>query len=98
LVARAWDIDGINARYADFLEQFRPEPKPHGEAEAFREYVSVLHEYRKFLFLDPGLPLVLQPKGFLALEAAELFRSRKAHLAPLVNAYVERTFEALPLQ
>ena len=65
--------------------------------ETYREYVSVLHEYRKFLFLDPGLPLVLQPKGFLALEAAGLFRSRKAQLAPLVNAYVERTFEVLPV-
>jgi phenylacetic acid degradation operon negative regulatory protein len=98
LVARAWDIAGINARYADFLEHFRLEPKAQDEAEAFREYVKVLHEYRKFLFLDPGLPTVLQPKGFLALEAAELFRSRKAQLAPLVDAYVERTFEALPLQ
>jgi phenylacetic acid degradation operon negative regulatory protein len=71
-------------------------PEPASEGEAFREYVLVLHEYRKFLFTDPGLPVSLQPEGFLALEAAQLFRSRRAMLELLVSAYVNRTFEGFP--
>ena len=96
LVTRAWDIPGMNARFQAFLGHFGPEPKPATDADAFREYVSILHEYRKFLFTDPGLPMALQPEGFLALEAAKLFRSRRASLALPVNAYVARTFEGLP--
>jgi phenylacetic acid degradation operon negative regulatory protein len=96
LVERAWDIPAINARYADFLERFQAEPEARSDEDAFRAYVTVLHEYRKFLFTDPGLPLALQPKGFLGLEAAKLFRSRKASLSPQVDRFVSRTFQGLP--
>jgi phenylacetic acid degradation operon negative regulatory protein len=96
LVERAWDVPGMNARYAAFLEQFRAEPSPKTDEDAFRAFVTVLHEYRKFLFSDPGLPLTLQPEGFLGLEAARLFRERKSKLAPRVQRFVEQTFEGLP--
>lgn len=96
LVERAWDVASINARYAVFLEQFGTKPAPQSDENAFRDFVTVLHEYRKFLFFDPGLPMVLQPDGFLGLDAARLFRERKAMLAPLVEGFVERTFEGLP--
>lgn len=97
LVTRAWDVPAINARYAAFLERFRDAPQPEDDADAFRAYVQVLHEYRKFLFLDPGLPPELQPPGFLEPEATRLFRERRAALAPLVDAFVRRTFEGLPV-
>jgi phenylacetic acid degradation operon negative regulatory protein len=96
LVARAWDIPGMNARYAAFLTQFGSQPSPQTDEHAFRDFVTVLHEYRKFLFFDPGLPLSLQPDGFLGLEAAKLFRDRKSRLAPRVQRFVEQTFEGLP--
>jgi phenylacetic acid degradation operon negative regulatory protein len=96
LVERAWDIPAINARYADFLERFQAEPEARSDEDAFRAYVTVLHEYRKFLFTDPGLPLALQPEGFLGLEAATLFRSRKASLSLHVDRFVSRTFKGLP--
>ena len=98
LVSRAWDVAALNGAFRAFLERFASEPKVRSDGEAFREYVAVLHEYRKFLFTDPGLPPALQPDGFLAHEAARLFRSRRAALEPMVGAYVERTFEGYPEQ
>ena len=97
LVERAWNVPAINARYAAFLKEFGTQPEPTSDEDAFRAFVTVLHEYRKFLFSDPGLPLALQPEGFLGLEAARLFRDRKASLAPRVQAFVDCTFEGLPV-
>lgn len=96
LVGRAWDLQETDRRYAGFLEAFREEPRPDTDEAAFREYVRALHEYRKFLFRDPGLPPELQPRGFRGPEAARLFRARRLALASRVDAFVARTFEAPP--
>jgi phenylacetic acid degradation operon negative regulatory protein len=96
LITATWDVAALNARYDAFLADFAVEPQVTHDNEAFSVYVRFLHEYRKFLFVDPDLPLELQPTSWRSLEAARLFRSRRTQLEPLFSSFVERTFEGVP--
>lgn len=49
---------------------------------AFVERTRLVHEYRKFLFDDPGLPAELLPADWPASAAARLFRDLDRLLAP----------------
>jgi phenylacetic acid degradation operon negative regulatory protein len=77
-VARWWDLDGVNARYAEFLAQFsdaqarwkRSESAPR---TAFEIYVPMLTVWRRLPYLDPGLPPELLPEGWNGARAADLF-------------------------
>ena len=68
LVRRSWDLDALSASYRSFLDHHRPvgdavarrRTAIAGE-EAFTLYTHALHEWRKFPYLDPGLPLELLP-------------------------------------
>jgi len=61
LVARAWDLDGLAAGYAAFLDAFRPfldrlgrvEPTPR---QAFRLRILLVHAWRRAILRDPLLP------------------------------------------
>jgi phenylacetic acid degradation operon negative regulatory protein len=78
-VARWWDLEGINARYAEFLDQFsdaqaRWKRSDDGPRTAFEIYVPMLTVWRRLPYLDPGLPLDLLPEGWNGGPAADLFR------------------------
>jgi phenylacetic acid degradation operon negative regulatory protein len=92
VVQQVWDVQALNARFEVFLQAFSSLAKPETPQAAFCAYVQMLHEYRKFLFLAPDLPLELQPEVWRSKEAATLFRTHKKSLEPLVNAFVENTF------
>ncbi|GLZ13000.1 PaaX family transcriptional regulator [Actinomadura sp. NBRC 104425] len=75
LVARAWDLAEVDSRYAAFLEEFsglRPGP---GD-ETLLAQVRLVHEWRRFPFLDPQLPDELLPPGWIGRRARELFDER----------------------
>jgi phenylacetic acid degradation operon negative regulatory protein len=48
-----------------------------------------VHEWRKFLFSDPGLPPQLLPPRWPGTQAAELFDSAAARLLPAAAAFVD---------
>jgi phenylacetic acid degradation operon negative regulatory protein len=57
--ARAWDVEELTRRYSEFVSAFRPyEGSRDGldEREAFLVRTRVVHAFRQFPFLDPGLP------------------------------------------
>lgn len=61
LVKKCWDLSEINTRYRQFINAYgsraeaaRISPPP--PEEAFVEKTRLVHEYRKFLFIDPRLP------------------------------------------
>jgi phenylacetic acid degradation operon negative regulatory protein len=62
LVARAWDLSGLEDRYAAFVAEFSGFVARGGrarrleDAEAFRVRTLVMHLFRGFPFLDPELP------------------------------------------
>jgi phenylacetic acid degradation operon negative regulatory protein len=75
LVAQAWDVEEISAHYEAFIEEFgglAPEP---GDAVLLAQ-TRLVHEWRRFPFLDPRLPYDLLPPGWSGTRAAALFQSR----------------------
>jgi phenylacetic acid degradation operon negative regulatory protein len=77
-VARWWDLEGINARYAEFLGRFsdaqaRWKRSENGPRTAFEIYVPMLTVWRRLPYLDPGLPPDLLPEGWNGGRAADLF-------------------------
>jgi phenylacetic acid degradation operon negative regulatory protein len=84
-VARWWDLEGINAQYADFLDRFadaqaRWERSGDRSRTAFEIYVPMLTVWRRLPYLDPGLPPDLLPAGWNGGRAADLFSSLDALL------------------
>jgi phenylacetic acid degradation operon negative regulatory protein len=78
-VRQWWDLDGLSAKYAQFIERYRPLSQRvarhglPGDQQAFREYVSMLIAWQRLPYLDPGLPLELLPAGWSGVSAGNLF-------------------------
>jgi phenylacetic acid degradation operon negative regulatory protein len=72
MVARAWDLRRVEERYREFITQFES-VAPAGGDETLCAQVRLVHEWRRFPFLDPVLPGELLPAGWEGARAAELF-------------------------
>lgn len=75
MVARAWDLAAIGARYEAFVGEFdglRPGP---GDGVLLAQ-ARLVHEWRRFVFADPVLPSRLLPQGWSGHRAARLFHDR----------------------
>lgn len=75
LVARAWDLPEIAARYERFLATFA-DLEPADDTEALLSQIHLVHEWRRFPFLDPQLPTTLLPEDWVGRRARELFHDR----------------------
>ncbi len=108
LVKRCWELDSINQQYEGFITKYRPRLETHrlrleaGETidagECFVERFTLIHEYRKFPFLDPELPTELLPEGWLGREAAAIFREYHQLLAAKANDFFDSVYEDVPGQ
>lgn len=102
LVKSCWDIDNINAKYEEFITVYSKKYVVdknkilNGEmtdAACFVERAKLVHQYRKFLFIDPGLPEELLPSKWLGGHAASLFSDYYKTLAEPANQFFESVFE-----
>jgi phenylacetic acid degradation operon negative regulatory protein len=75
LVAEAWDLKAVADAYRAFLRRFTRRC-PLDVAATFRAQTQLVHEWRKFPFLDPDLPESLLPGHWPRRHAHDLFRSR----------------------
>jgi phenylacetic acid degradation operon negative regulatory protein len=75
LVARAWDLPEIAARYDRFLVTFA-DLDPADDTEALLSQIHLVHEWRRFPFLDPQLPTALLPDDWAGRTARELFHDK----------------------
>jgi hypothetical protein len=57
------------------------------DEEAFVERLWLVHDYRKFTYLDPGLPSELVPAHWPGTTAAAVFREYYALLGPKSQRY-----------
>jgi phenylacetic acid degradation operon negative regulatory protein len=73
LVDQAWDLRDIAARYETFLADFATARPGAGEA-AMLTQIRLVHEWRRFPFLDPQLPAELLPPDWIGTRAAAVFR------------------------
>jgi phenylacetic acid degradation operon negative regulatory protein len=81
LIGDAWDLEALEHRYEDFLSTFEP-LRPASPQDAFVALTQLVHEWRKFPFLDPGLPTRLLPRRWSGDRARKLFEDRRRSWAP----------------
>lgn len=77
MVAAAWNLTDIAARYQRFTEQFG-RLRPRTGDDVLRAQIQLVHEWRRFPFLDPQLPSELLPTRWSGTRATELFNTRHA--------------------
>jgi len=102
LASRCWDLEGIDRRYQAFVEKYRPlfeeltERRDVADSECFVQRFLLIHEYRKFFFIDPELPAELVPECWHGFAARDLFHAFHDRLADAANSYFDSVFDAPP--
>lgn len=96
LAQKAWNLDEIAMKYEQFVSAFQPhyekmyqtaKQESLSEDLCFVQRALLVHEYRKFLFVDPNLPKELLPSDWIGTEAAHLFREFHHFLTPMAEKY-----------
>jgi phenylacetic acid degradation operon negative regulatory protein len=94
LVGRAWDLVTLGQAYDRWLvwagDAVRPAAADLTDERAFALRSTLVHEWRKFLFVDPGLPEPLLPEDWPGTAAAEFFDAEAARLLPAAAQFVDR--------
>jgi len=96
LAARAWDLDALGRAYHRWLADAQDLVTADGlgppdDETGFAVRSRLVHEWRKFLFRDPGLPPALLPSDWPGTTAAEFFTREAQRLAPPAKRFVTRT-------
>lgn len=81
IATTAWDLAGLHAAHADFLERWGATSPPADGEAALTLRLELVHHWRSFLFLDPGLPAELLPADWLGDRAADVFAALYEGLA-----------------
>ncbi|MFD3447407.1 phenylacetic acid degradation operon negative regulatory protein PaaX [Microbacteriaceae bacterium 4G12] len=102
LVEKSWPLEEIEQKYKSFIEVYSQQFIIHQgllakgqmtDAQCFVERTNLVHEYRKFLFIDPGLPEELLPDKWLGGHAAFLFSQYYRLLAEPASQFFESIFQ-----
>jgi phenylacetic acid degradation operon negative regulatory protein len=99
LVERCWDLPSVAQAYEQFVATYRPrlERELHtgaaGDGAAFAERLWLVHDFRRFAYLDPGLPSELVPAHWPGTIAAGIFREYYALLAHKAQRFLTETVE-----
>ncbi len=98
LAEKCWDLTAINRRYGQFIASVRPRlgRRPGSDNACFAAQVRLVHEFRKFLFIDPGLPASLLPRDWRGHEARRLFQEYFELLAPGSTRFFLAAFVTAP--
>lgn len=93
MVAHSWDLSEVEDRYEDFIDEFTGQVPSTGEA-TLRAQTRLVHEWRRFPFLDPQLPARLLPSNWSGAKAAELFHEKHAAWRDEAQRHWERLVSA----
>lgn len=89
-----WGLATLGADYARWLDTVRGDDTGDRAEDAdradFARRFHLVHEWRKFLFRDPGLPDELLPDQWPGREAAAHFASEANRLQPGADRFVDR--------
>jgi phenylacetic acid degradation operon negative regulatory protein len=75
MVAAAWDLAEIERRYEEFIAEFSV-LNPRSADDIFVAQIRLVHEWRRFPFLDPQLPRLLLPAHWSGTAATRLFADK----------------------
>ncbi len=100
LARRAWDLDALARAYRAWCEDagelLDTLPAAATDDAAFAVRSRLVHEWRKFLFTDPGLPVELLPAPWPGDTAAALFDRQAERLAPAAVRFVDTCLDTAP--
>jgi phenylacetic acid degradation operon negative regulatory protein len=85
MVQRAWDLDVVAAQYASFVGAFA-DLRPASAHDTMLAQARLVHEWRRFPFLDPRLPGELLPADWIGDHARAMFAERHAEWADAAQA------------
>jgi phenylacetic acid degradation operon negative regulatory protein len=77
-VSERWNLDDLGHQYEEFLSQYRPVLRKlrfqgaPGAESGFLLRTLLIHDYRRILLRDPGLPAAMLPADWAGFEAQEL--------------------------
>ncbi|MCI3271769.1 PaaX family transcriptional regulator [Streptomyces cylindrosporus] len=95
MVARAWDLTEVEARYEAFIDEFTGLHPADGDA-ALHALTLLVHEWRRFPFLDPRLPPKLLPPGWSGAKATALFHAKHAQWTTAAERHWEKLTAQAP--
>ena len=72
MVAAAWDLAAVEEEYEQFIADFRAQIP----SDVLARHIELVHAWRRFPAVDPGLPRELLPPRWSGLQAARLFTER----------------------
>jgi phenylacetic acid degradation operon negative regulatory protein len=87
LLEQCWNLNAIAAQYREFIARYEPRlqnERAHNgmrDDEAFVERMWLVHDFRKFAYVDPGLPSTLLPAHWPGTVAGALFREYYAAIS-----------------
>lgn len=102
LVEKCWDLEDINKRYSEFIQEYSQgyiidkhniEKGNLSDGSCFVKRALLVHQYRKFLFIDPSLPHELLPEKWIGDSAASLFGEYCRILEEPASRFFESVFE-----
>jgi phenylacetic acid degradation operon negative regulatory protein len=74
MVRRAWDLDAIDEGYKQFIAEFDTQ----STEDPLTSVIELVHAWRRFPWIDPGLPPEMLPASWSGAVAQELFVRRHA--------------------
>ena len=77
MIVGAWDLGDLERRYRAFVRQMKA-AQPRSERDVFIAHTQLIHEWRRFPYIDPGLPLEYLPANWIGREAKQVFDDRRA--------------------
>ncbi len=86
LVQRAWDLGDLAATYHAFGRTHRGRRASTPEAK-FRATVDLVHDWRRFPFIDPELPTDLLPRQWAGTTACTVFHECRDRWRPHAAAW-----------
>jgi phenylacetic acid degradation operon negative regulatory protein len=85
IVARAWNLDAVAARYAEVLDAFENADPAPGDDLLFT-FLALVDEWRQFPYMDPQLPRDLLP-DWIGRRAADTFLALRRKWAPAAREH-----------
>jgi phenylacetic acid degradation operon negative regulatory protein len=107
IIEKGWDLEQVSNNYNQFIEKYSSEfeelrdkalTNKLTDEECFIKRTSIVHEYRKFLFQDPGFPRDLLPEDWAGTKARELFWNIHQLISIPSIRYFESMYESAPDQ
>ena len=97
LLDRLWRLDDLADAYAQWHDDARALIAAAGDdaddRRAFAVRSTLVHEWRKFLFSDPGLPRELLPPDWPGHAAASYFDHHAKRLLPAADRFIDHCLQ-----